>query len=128
MSSILVAENISPNRFGFLTSVDRGHSGLLTATTVEPCSLATFAKALTIGRREKIGQSTARNTNMILGNAFTSSAYHDSRKIPAANRSIVVAEWNCTESAWILLFGMPYGKRNQTGGFATPLNARIPNG
>jgi hypothetical protein len=99
MSSILAAENISPNRFGFLTSVDRGHSGLLTATTVEPCSLTTLARALTIGRREKIGQSTARNTNMILGNVFTSSAYHDSRKIPAAGELTVAAAWNCTESA-----------------------------
>lgn len=99
MSSILAAENISLNRFGFLTSVDKEHSGLFTATTVEPCPLATFAKALTIGRREKIGQSTARNTNMILGNAFTSSAYHDSRKIPAAGELTVAAAWTCIESA-----------------------------
>jgi hypothetical protein len=125
MFSILTAENISLNRFGFLTSVERGHSGLLTATTVESYSLATFAKALTIGRREKIGQSTARNTNMILGNAFISSTYHDSHKIPAAGGSIVTEAGTSDESDWILLFGMIYGKRNQTGSFAIPAYAII---
>ena len=57
----------SDSRLGLRRAVEKGQSGRLIAITLVPNFSTAFANAVTIGRREKIGQSTERKIKISFG-------------------------------------------------------------